>query len=205
VAVAVQATVQGAVTRTVPVCVQVFPSTLAVRTQVKLPAEAYVWLGFCSVELAPSPKAHAKAVVPVQWVAVAVAVKATTRGATPAVGIALAAHVSAHGSLTATVPVCVQVWSSAVTVSVQAKLPAVAYVWPGFCSEDVAPSPNAHANAGAPVQWVAVAVAWKLAGIPATPEPGAVAEHVSAQGSPMVMVPPLVHVFPSAVTISVQL
>jgi hypothetical protein len=49
-----------------------------------------VWLGFCSVEVAPSPKTHAKVGVPVQLEGVAVEVKLTASGAVPDEGAAVA-------------------------------------------------------------------------------------------------------------------
>ena len=53
-----------------------------------------MWLGFCEVEVAPSPKVQAYVGLPVQLVGVAVAVNDTARGALPEVGDALAVHVT---------------------------------------------------------------------------------------------------------------
>jgi hypothetical protein len=58
-AVAVQVRVQGGDTMMLPVLVQATPWTVTVMLQLYVPAEVYVWLGFCWVELPPSPKFQA--------------------------------------------------------------------------------------------------------------------------------------------------
>ena len=57
--VAVQFTVQPVETVMLPLLVQGTASTVTVRLQEKVPAVAYEWLGFCWVEVAPSPKDQA--------------------------------------------------------------------------------------------------------------------------------------------------
>lgn len=46
-------------TAMVPPCVQLCPATVTVSPQVKFPGAPYVWVGFCCVEVTPSPKVQA--------------------------------------------------------------------------------------------------------------------------------------------------
>ncbi len=62
---------------------------------------------------------------PVQFVAVEVAEKVTSRGARPEVGVADAVQVSTHAAETVTVPVWMQVRPSAETVTDQLKVPGL--------------------------------------------------------------------------------
>jgi hypothetical protein len=68
-----------------PVFVQVTPLTVTISDQLKVPADAYAWLGFCIAECAlPSPKSQSKVGVPEQLLGVAVAEKAA---GTPAIAV----------------------------------------------------------------------------------------------------------------------
>lgn len=60
------------------------------------------------MEVAPSPKVQRREGVPAQLDGVAVALKATVRGAEPEVGAAEALQETVQGSTAATVPVRVQ-------------------------------------------------------------------------------------------------
>jgi hypothetical protein len=105
----------------VPAFVQGTSSVVTVIVHAYIPDEANVWLGFCSVEVPPSPKAQEKVGAPMQFDGVAVATKATASGAMPEDGMADASQVSQHGDAeTVMVPVQVQVLPSAVAIMVQA-------------------------------------------------------------------------------------
>lgn len=79
-------------TETVPLFWQLMLFTLAVTDQEYVPTLEYTWLGFCCVEVAPSPKVHAYPTEPLQFDGVAVAVKETAEPTAPEAGAA-AAHV----------------------------------------------------------------------------------------------------------------
>jgi hypothetical protein len=57
---------------------------------------------------------------------------------------------------------------------------------------------------GDPVQWVAVAEAWKGTGVPTAPEVGTVVSQATVQTSPTTMLPVLTQVLLSTATVMVQ-
>ena len=77
-----------------------------------------MWVGLGSAEDPPSPNDQEVVTGPAQYWEVTMEVNAAVNGAAAAPGVALAEQVSVQGS-TVTVPVEVQLLSSAVTVSVQ--------------------------------------------------------------------------------------
>jgi len=75
----------------VRVAVRLPPGPVTVRPTVNDPADVYVFDGFCSELVVPSPKVHAyEVILPVELL-----VKATINGALPETGVAVNAAVGA--------------------------------------------------------------------------------------------------------------
>jgi hypothetical protein len=142
----------------------------------------------------------------VQFVAVAVAVKATWSGAVPLEGVAVAEQVRVQGGVTLIVPPLVHVSPLDVAVSVQEYVPAAAYSWTEFFWADVWPSPKSHMyETVVELHPGVVAEAEKVTRRGAGPVVGETeALQEKAQLEPMPMVPVLVQVWSATVTERVQ-
>jgi hypothetical protein len=106
-----------------------------------------VWLGFCRVEVPPSPKSQEYVGLPVQFEGVALEVKLTLRGAAPPTGVADAVQAREQAGTEDTVifPVSVQVTPLTVAFMDQPYVPSAVYVCEGFCSVEFPPSPKVQA------------------------------------------------------------
>ena len=125
-------------------------SFVTVRVTLYVPGLVYVWVGFCSVEVPPSPNAHDHAVgLPLE-----ASVNATCNGDDPDVGDALNDADGGGGGETDTKldRVTVSDPPALLAVNVTVNVPDDRYVCVGCCSVDVEPSPKSHAQlVGAPV------------------------------------------------------
>jgi hypothetical protein len=112
-----------------------------------------VWLGFCTAEVAPSPKLHDQAVgLPED-----VSVKVTVSGAVPLVGEALKLAAGGATDTLTQPPMVLVFWPLALlAVSATVYVPAALYVWFGFCWEEVLPSPKLQDQAVGPPEDVSV-------------------------------------------------
>ena len=103
-----------------------------------------MWLGFCAVLVAASPKDQSHDVIgAVPWLERSV--NWTVSGAGPPVGEAEKSAVGGAGGSDTVMypgPVAVSLPWEVVTVSATVYVPAAPYVWAGFWDVLVAPSPN---------------------------------------------------------------
>ena len=112
---------------------------VAVSVTVYVPATAYMYVGFWSVDVFPSPKSQA------QDVGAPVEASVNCTAAVPA--HPCVAVKSATGATPVTVTVCdagALAPQGFVAVSVTAYVPATVYMCDGFCNVDVFPSPKSQ-------------------------------------------------------------
>src|SRR5262249_29334848 len=104
--------------------------SVTVRVGAMLPAVAYVWLGFCSLLVAPSPKSHAYVIGPQP--PVALAWNFTVSGVSPLSGLADSVA-SSGGQLAVTDALLVAgCFLESVIVSDAVYVPSLSYVCFGF-------------------------------------------------------------------------
>src|SRR6266852_382787 len=118
-------------------------ASVAVKMTLKLPATVYVCVGFCRVELVPSPKLQAK--VNGASPPAGLPAKVTASGAMPEVGLPVEVALSVGLTVIAAVVAVAVRPAASVTVRLGWYVPATVKVWLGFWVVAVPPSPKVQA------------------------------------------------------------